>query len=240
MHSIRHLAVCASLLLALPAFARAELVLLTNGSVVKVAQVDVRGHKALLSLPSGGVLTLDLMRIERVLEDEIAPEPEAPIAAAGLRLTFDPADRAPATPFGAEIYDAARRHGVNPALLAAMARVESAFDPEAVSHAGARGLMQLMPATAARFGVATDELFDPVRNLEASAGYVAWLTRRFAGDPTRVVAAYNAGEGAVERYGGVPRYRETQRYVEKVMGLLGAGEGPATHRVAATRTAALR
>jgi soluble lytic murein transglycosylase-like protein len=131
----------------------------------------------------------------------------------------------PTSPYGELIHATAQRHGVSPALVAAMMRVESAHDPRALSHKGARGLMQLMPATAARFGVAVEELYQPERNLEAGVRYLAWLTRRFGEDPVRVIAAYNAGEGAVERFGGVPPYRETQRYVEKVLGLLGVPEG---------------
>ena len=233
---------CAACLLAIPAALRGELVLLTSGDVIKVSRFEMGAEEARLTLPSGGRLTIGAHRVDRVLEDEIVePDEETPVLAAGaVRLTFDPSDSTPETPFGAEIYEASRRHGVNPAVLAAMARVESAFDPRAVSHAGARGLMQLMPATAERFGVRVDELFDPVRNLEASASYVAWLTDRFQGDPVRVVAAYNAGEGAVDRYDGVPRYRETQRYVEKVMGLLGASASePPASPAARARTARL-
>lgn len=240
MPKLRILAALAALVCAAPAVLRAELVLLTNGSVLKVTEYDLQGQQAKLTLPSGGVLTVDLMRVERVLEDEIRPPVESAPETATVRLTFEPGDTPPETPFGREIFEAAKRHGVNPAVLAAMAKVESAFDPRAVSHAGARGLMQLMPATARRFGVELHELFDPERNLEASARYVAWLTRRFDGDAVRVVAAYNAGEGAVDRYDGVPLYRETQRYVERVMGLLGMSTPPVPARISTAQASALR
>ena len=80
--------------------------------------------------------------------------------------------------------------------------------------------MQLMPATATRFGVAEDELFDPARNLEAGVRYLRWLIDRFDGDLPRVLAAYNAGEGAVDRFGGIPPYRETVTYVARVLDFL--------------------
>jgi soluble lytic murein transglycosylase-like protein len=121
-------------------------------------------------------------------------------------------------------------------VVAAVMRVESAYDHRAVSRKGARGLMQLMPATAARFGVAKHELFTPTRNIEAGARYLRFLVDRFEGDAVRVFAAYNAGENAVDRYGGVPPYRETQEYVRRVLSALGV---PAStfDSTAAARTA---
>ncbi|RMG14808.1 MAG: lytic transglycosylase domain-containing protein [Deltaproteobacteria bacterium] len=110
---------------------------------------------------------------------------------------------------------AAEDHGVPVALLKAIAQVESAFDPRARSVAGAEGLMQLMPETQARYGVR--DPFDPEQSIRAGAKYLADLIERFGGDLERAVAAYNAGEGAVERYGGVPPFDETKRYVAKVL-----------------------
>ncbi|HEV8578036.1 MAG TPA: lytic transglycosylase domain-containing protein [Thermoanaerobaculia bacterium] len=128
----------------------------------------------------------------------------------------------PRSPYGQLIYDIAIRHSVNPHLVAAMIHVESAFNPRAVSRKGAYGLMQLLPATARRFGLRKKkDLFDPKKNLEAGVRYVKWLTRRFGGDVEKILAAYNAGEGAVERFGGIPPYRETQQYVERIFGILG-------------------
>jgi soluble lytic murein transglycosylase-like protein len=208
--------------------AAAELVLLQGGDVIKVKGYELGETTARLTLPSGGVLTLALLRIDRVLADEIVPAPEQePTAPSGLELAFSATHSQPETPFGAEILAAGRRHGINPAVVAAVMRVESAFRPAARSHAGARGLMQLMPATAARFGVAVDELDTPERNLEAGVRYLRFLVDRFGNDPVRVFAAYNAGENAVERYGGVPPYRETRDYVRKVMRHLGLEAPPA-------------
>jgi len=96
----------------------------------------------------------------------------------------------------------------------AVIHAESAFNPNAVSHKGAQGLMQLMPETASRFGVADPFMAD--QNIRGGVAYLAWLLKRFDGDQRLVSAAYNAGEGAVERNGGVPPYQETLRYVDRV------------------------
>jgi len=133
-----------------------------------------------------------------------APGATAP-AAAGL---------APGTPYAAEIQAAASRHGVDPALLAGLVRQESNFNPRAGSPAGAQGLTQLMPATARGLGV-TNPL-DPVQSLDGGARYLRQMLDKFDGDPTRALAAYNAGPGAVARFGGVPPYAETQTYVRNV------------------------
>jgi soluble lytic murein transglycosylase-like protein len=113
-----------------------------------------------------------------------------------------------------EIRTAAREHGVDEAIVRAIIHAESAFNPNALSRVGAQGLMQLMPATARRFGVAN--AFDAGQNIRGGVQYLAWLLRRFNGNLTLAAAGYNAGEGAVDKYGGVPPYSETQRYVQRV------------------------
>ena len=110
--------------------------------------------------------------------------------------------------------------GVNPNMIRAIVSVESAGRIDAVSPAGARGLMQLMPATAERMGVPRNQLFDPERNMEAGVRYLSYLNKMFDGNPRLVAAAYNAGEGAVKKYGGVPPYRETQNYAPAVVNRL--------------------
>jgi soluble lytic murein transglycosylase-like protein len=137
----------------------------------------------------------------------------APLAAAASATTG--ATSLPAgTPFASEITAAASRHGVDPALLAGLVKQESGFNANAVSPAGAQGLTQLMPATAAGLGV-TDPT-DPAQALEGGAKYLRQQLDRFGGDVGKALAAYNAGPGAVERFGGVPPYAETQEYVRRV------------------------
>lgn len=123
-----------------------------------------------------------------------------------------------ARPFHAEIAAAARRHGLEPALLHAVISAESAYRAQAVSHKGARGLMQVMPATAARYGVDAQALADPASNIAAGSRYLADLLRMFSGDLRLALAAYNAGEQAVIRHGGrIPPFPETEAYVPKVL-----------------------
>ena len=146
-----------------------------------------------------------------------------------LAMAALPPSRAP-LPRGAErivalapgVIDAARAHGLDPLLLHAIAHVESRHNPQAVSPAGARGLMQVMPATAQRFGVADPErtLHDAGTNLRASAALLRTLHKRYGGDLRLVLAAYNAGEGAVAKHGNdVPPYPETQAYVRDVQAI---------------------
>ena len=116
--------------------------------------------------------------------------------------------------YDAEIKAAARDYGVDEAIVRAIIHAESSFNPMALSHAGAQGLMQLMPATARRFGVTNS--YDAGQNIRGGVQYLAWLLKRFNGNLTLAAAGYNAGEGAVDRHGGVPPYQETQRYVARV------------------------
>ncbi|MGV8959409.1 MAG: lytic transglycosylase domain-containing protein [Stenotrophomonas sp.] len=118
------------------------------------------------------------------------------------------------TAYQSEIASAAREFGVEEAIVRAIIHAESAFNPTALSRAGAQGLMQLMPPTARRFGVA--DSYDASQNIRGGVQYLAWLLKRFNGNLTLAAAGYNAGEGAVDRHGGVPPYSETQYYVKRV------------------------
>ena len=149
-------------------------------------------------------------------------------------LSAGPAGTRVAAPRMQHLADIAARHGTNilvatvgtsvsPALALAVIAVESAGRADAVSHAGAQGLMQLIPATAARFGV-TDAT-DPVQNIRGGVAYLDWLMGQFDRDPLMVIAAYNAGEGAVRANGGVPPYAETRDYVPKVLAAWQVAQG---------------
>ncbi len=118
--------------------------------------------------------------------------------------------------FSGYIRDASTRYGVDPALVEAVIQVESGFDPNAVSRKGAAGLMQLMRDTATRYHVR--DRFDPRQNINGGVHHLRQLLDRFNGELSLVLAAYNAGSGAVERYQGVPPFPETRRYIAKVLG----------------------
>jgi soluble lytic murein transglycosylase-like protein len=120
--------------------------------------------------------------------------------------------------FSEVIESAARTHGVEQSLIRAVIHAESAFNPRAVSPKGALGLMQLMPETARMYGVRRS--FEPSENIDAGVRHLAMLERRFRGNLRLMLAAYNAGEGAVAQYGGVPPFSETQQYVERVISLM--------------------
>ena len=116
--------------------------------------------------------------------------------------------------FDQMIRQAAQQHGVSEGLIKAVMHTESGFNINARSPVGAQGLMQLMPATARRFNVSN--AYDPQQNIFGGARYLSWLLKRFNGDTRLAIAAYNAGEGNVDKYGGIPPFRETQDYVRRV------------------------
>jgi|ERR1043166_3019472 hypothetical protein len=113
------------------------------------------------------------------------------------------------------IFRTGEKEGVDPRFIHAVIKQESKYDAKAVSSAGAQGLMQMMPATAKRFGL--KDPFDPTANVEAGTKYLKWLLERFDGDVSLALAGYNAGEGSVDKYKGVPPYGETQNYVKKIV-----------------------
>jgi soluble lytic murein transglycosylase-like protein len=196
-------------ILVVPGAVASQLVIFDDGRTLEVSALEVSGDLAVLDLGNGARISLPLARVAAVeRRPDAAPEP-APV-------TKSPAAwKSEAGPFADLIDATARRHGVDPVLLMAMAAVESNFDPFAVSSKGACGILQLIPETAERFGV--DDVFDAQQNLDGGAGYLRWLLDRFSGQTELALAAYNAGENAVDRYGGVPPYPETRDYVSRVL-----------------------
>jgi soluble lytic murein transglycosylase-like protein len=122
------------------------------------------------------------------------------------------------------IFRAGERQGVDPRFIHAVIWQESKYNPDAHSRAGAVGLMQLMPGTAKRFGC--KDLTNVTSNVEAGTRYLSWLLRRFDGDVPLTLAGYNAGEGAVDKYNGVPPYSQTQQYVRNIIGRYGKAYHP--------------
>jgi hypothetical protein len=141
----------------------------------------------------------------------------APVVSAATQIETIPADIPQSGDCDLDwiIFHAGEREGVDPRFIHAVIQQESNYDPKALSPAGARGLMQLMPGTAKRFDC--NDTKDEACNVEAGTKYLAWLVKRFNGDVKLVLAAYNAGEGAVDKYQGVPPYPETQNYVNKIV-----------------------
>ena len=201
--------------------ARAELIVFEDGRVVKAAGYQVLSDQLEISLPGGGSYMVDLGRVERIVDDEVVVDSvviddERARAMILADLSYRP-DRKPlfATPYDALIDEEARRANLDASMVSALIRAESNYQPRAVSRKGARGLMQLMPATARRLDV--KKPFDPAANVRGGVRYLRELVDRFGHHPELVLAAYNAGEGAVETYGGVPPYRETVAYVNRIL-----------------------
>jgi soluble lytic murein transglycosylase-like protein len=215
MKRLSLLAVCALL----SATVYGEIAIFTGGRTMKIDSYAVNEEMMELVLESGGRVTVPMTRIERIIDDEVIVTVEEVKAATSAfperswRFT-DTSQPFFESRFNPIIVEAARKFDVDAALVSAVIKVESDYNPKVVSHKGARGLMQLMPATAKRFGV-TDS-HDPIANIYGGTRYLRWLLDHFEGNIDRVVAAYNAGEGNVHKYDGIPPFRETVRYVQKV------------------------
>ncbi|MGH6691848.1 MAG: lytic transglycosylase domain-containing protein, partial [Gammaproteobacteria bacterium] len=218
----RRVLVAIALLLSAQA-ASASIALFTDGRNLKIATYRVDEDVTRLALKAGGTMSLPLTRIERIVDDEVTtPEVIAEvkkIAEEGVfpRKSWRFSDES--SPIFNSKYDkiiiaAARHFDVDAALISAVIKAESDFQPRTVSHKGARGLMQLMPATAKRFGVTNS--FDPEANIYGGVRYLRWLLTTFEGNADLAVAAYNAGEGNVWKYNGVPPFRETVNYINRI------------------------
>lgn len=223
--------------------AAATLVVFEDGRIVRVESYEVvagdgeeSGDRFSMKLAGGGAMTVSLDVVERVVDEEYErPVPVKPdetvaagppdVASRSLRA-FSENLSLSSSSYSSQILSAAREHKVDPAFIAAVIRAESNGVPTAVSRKGARGLMQLMPATARRLGVRRP--FDPRENIRGGTAYIAELAARY-GDtrPDLVLAAYNAGERAVEEHKGVPPYRETRAYVRRVLAFWAGALQPA-------------
>jgi len=219
---MRRAAALAVFLLAAPfGVARAELIVFGDGRVVKAAGYQLLDEELEVRLPGGGSYRVDLSRVDRIVDDEVVVETvaveEVPSGAAAL---YDLSYRAARKPLFDSAFDVliegeARKRNIDASLVSALIRAESNYEPRAVSRKGARGLMQLMPATARRLSVRRP--FDPAANIAGGVRYLRELVDRFGDRPDLVLAAYNAGEQAVEAYGGVPPFRETVAYVNRIL-----------------------
>jgi len=217
----RILGVAAVALVLIPWEAQGDIVMLTSGRSVSVKGHRLDGDRIVLLLRTGGEVTCDRSLIDRILPDEVPyPEPALSVAAAGAGQTQAGTAGAvlESTPYGEIISAMSEAHGVDPLLVRALIQVESNYQTRARSRKGAMGLMQLMPSTARVYNVRNP--FDPRTNIEAGIKHLKSLIDRF-GQVDLGLAAYNAGEGAVTKFNGIPPYRETRNYVSRILSLAG-------------------
>ena len=205
-------------LLVVAAPASADILVFKTGRTMSVASARVDGDRMVIALRGGGEGTVPLSMVERVDPDEV-PYPEPATADAGTPATpADPEDAVLASrPFAELIAAAAATHGVDVRLVHAVIEAESNYRPRARSSKGAKGLMQLMPATARQYAV--KDPYDPKANIEAGVRHLKDLLTRF--DVTLALAAYNAGEATIRRYRGVPPFADTRGYVARILARLG-------------------
>jgi soluble lytic murein transglycosylase-like protein len=192
------IALAAALAFATPALA--ETAVLRNGQRLQITGYERDGELIHLQIVGGRVA----LRAEEIVS--IEPEEYFPLRAAEAPAT---------TPFEQLIRRAAQKHGVDEELISSVITAESAFNPRAISRKQARGLMQLMPATASQLAVS--DAFDPAQNVDAGTRYLKLLLEKYRQDLTLALAAYNAGPDRVAQYGGVPPFSETRAYVRRVL-----------------------
>jgi len=213
------LAVATSVLLAGAVQASAEIVVLSSGRTLSVKAHRFEGEHIVFTLRSGGEVTCDKSLVDKIVPDEVPhpdPVPDPPARADQTPAT-NPQSLLEETPYGEIISAMSEAHGVNPLLVRALIQVESNYKPRAKSSKGAMGLMQLMPQTAREYNLRNP--YDPKANIEAGIKRLRALIDKWGVEVA--LAAYNAGEGAVARFNGVPPYRETQSYVSRILELAG-------------------
>ncbi len=195
----------------------AKLAVFVDGRVLKVEDAYLEGNRIILELPGDGTLEVPATRIDRVIADEIAADDEAePSEPSDCPAAWEAIQLPSNLPFRNAIMKVSKEADLHPWLVAAVVQTESAFDPFARSRAGACGLMQLMPAAAADHHVR--DVFDPMDNLRGGAAHLRAMLDRFQ-SLSLALAAYNAGATTVDRYEGVPPYRETRHYVRRILEL---------------------
>jgi len=206
--------------------ARAEYIVLRSGQRLHVTGYQLLDDKYRLQLQGGwlDVQTADVVSIEP--EEVFTPVPAQPAAAPAAAMS----------PYHELVAAAASRYGVDAELITSVIAVESNFDPKAVSRKNARGLMQLLPETAARLGV--KDVFDPAENIDAGTRYLRDLLQLYNNDLTLTLAAYNAGPDNVQKYGRVPPFSETVSYVKRVKRNYEKGKFAAPPKTATPKTAA--
>jgi hypothetical protein len=200
--------------------ASAEIVYLSSKKTISVASHRVDGDSIILTLRGGGEVTCDKSLIEKIVADEVPYVEQKPTTrtadAGSAEQAIDPS-LLEQTPYGEVIAAVSEAHGVNPMLVRALIQVESNYKARARSQKGAMGLMQLMPSTAREYNVRNP--YDPKANIAAGVKHLKSLIDRWGVEIA--LAAYNAGEGAVKKFNGIPPYRETRNYVSKILSLAG-------------------
>ena len=200
--------------------ASADIVLLSSGKTLSVKSHRIDGESIVLMLRGGGSVTCDRTLVARIVPDEVPhPDPAVGGAEAGIQPTPAVRQAIPdTTPYAEIITAVSEAHGVDPMLVRAVIQVESGYRARARSPKGAMGLMQLMPATARAYKVRNP--YEPQANIEAGIKHLKGLIDKMGG-VALALAAYNAGEGAVKKFNGIPPYRETRNYVTKILALAG-------------------
>jgi soluble lytic murein transglycosylase-like protein len=192
--------------------AGAEIVFLSSGKTLSVKGHRYDGELIVLTLRGGGDVNIDKTLIDKIVPDEVPyPEPEAASSEGEQSRSLG------TNPYGELIASMSEAHGVDPNLVRALIQVESNYRPTAKSARGAMGLMQLMPSTAREYNVRNP--YDPKSNIAAGVKHLKSLIDRWGVE--LALAAYNAGEGAVKKFNGVPPYRETRNYVSRILALAG-------------------
>jgi hypothetical protein len=211
------ISVFAILLAILPSVSSAKLAVFVDGRVLKVDDARLEGSEIVLDLKGGGSLRVSAVRVDRVIADEVEePSAEPEFGEPDCPPTWNDQSLPDHLAFRTAITEASRAADLDPWLVASIVQAESAFDPRAVSRAGASGLMQLMPSAVADHRVR--DVFDPEENLRGGTEHLRLMLDRFKSIPL-ALAAYNAGASTVERYEGIPPYKETRDYVRRVIAL---------------------